>query len=532
MNKLFKIFIFALIVSPLTSQSLEDRYLNQANQKYLAQEYSEAYSLIKFVLNLNEGKELSNPAKVLSEKIFYNFTGELIENKDTSFLVEIQSALSSHPVIASQRVKTEVQTLFEIQLAQEQAAREKEEAVKREKEEQARLAEINRALEVERAAQSRLEEIRAAERAEFEEKAKVYQEQLTRLREEETDRHEKQQTLLREEISRIQDQELERSRQMQEDRAAYEQKMVALMESRDAAALEQQEKMQDILNQTLTTGNSGVTKTSFYIVILLAVIGVSFFLGIGALIFLFIKKAHDDQIRFENTLHAMHASRPITSINNQYALPEVTASMEQLKLADQKSQGALPAPDNEAEKMKILLQKCREQGEQIDMVTQRKNNSKNIAELVFKISKELGYDEKESILHFAIALVYDIGFLGIDPEILNREQVSEEEFGIIQNHVNIGLNMIHFVDREHRHHFREGLLKHHENLDGSGYPSGLKEPEIPYIARVLHIVDSFISLISVRNYRQIMDKESAVRSLQEETGKYDDTILEALYAII
>ena len=307
------------------------------------------------------------------------------------------------------------------------------------------------------------------------------------------------------------------------------------MESRDALAAEQQKDFNKVLQSSIAkqddTASSNATM-SFYVIILIAVIGLFLFLGFGLLIFLSIRHSQDNQKRFENTLYTMQSTRPITSINNQFALPDVTESMEHLQLEDSSGQKALPSPDDEGEKLKEMLTTCKKYGEQINQVTGRKNNSRNTAELVYKISKEMGYDEKECLLHFAVGMIYDIGFMSIDPDILSRENVSDEEFDIIKNHVNLGINMIYFIDKQYQPLFRDGILKHHENLDGSGYPSGLKDTEIPYIARVLHIVESFISLVSSRNYKAIQDRESAIEQLMTETDKYDLKIMEALNAII
>jgi HD-GYP domain-containing protein (c-di-GMP phosphodiesterase class II) len=80
--------------------------------------------------------------------------------------------------------------------------------------------------------------------------------------------------------------------------------------------------------------------------------------------------------------------------------------------------------------------------------------------------------------------------------------------------------------------FADGVLMHHENMDGSGYPEGLSENRIPYIARVIRIAESYIALISRRNYRDIYDKESAVEELRKKPGLYDSDIVTVLETII
>ena len=75
-------------------------------------------------------------------------------------------------------------------------------------------------------------------------------------------------------------------------------------------------------------------------------------------------------------------------------------------------------------------------------------------------------------------------------------------------------------------------MKHHENIDGSGYPNGLKGEEIPQVARLIHVAESYVSLSSKRSYRGAMDKESAVATLREQKNLYDEVVVDALDKIV
>ncbi len=534
-NLLFMILLMLSISFSLGAQDLEERYLSQANQEYLKKNYDDAYLYINFVLNIYQDEELPLPARILGEKIYFFHLSALIESKDFEDIDAISEKLETFPVIASFRVNQALTDIRRIQFEKEEADRIEEENILRMEEEQRRIEQINQALEEERASQERLEAIRIEERRLYEEKEQAYQQQLETIRQAEIERNEQQQEVLREEMSNVQELELQRSQQFQAERAEYEERMIALMESRDAMVADQQKELSEILQTSLVKQDESTSsneKMSFYVIILIAVIGLFLFLGFGLLIFLSIRHSQDNQRQFENTIYTMQTVRPITSLNNQFALPDVTETMEHIQLEDSTGRNSLPAPDDDNEKFKEMLTTCKKYGEQIDQATGRKNNSRNISELIFKISKEMGYDEKECILHFAVGMIYDIGFLSIDPEILSKEQVNEEEFKTIKNHVNIGLNMIYFVEKQYQPLFRDGISKHHENLDGSGYPTGVSDTEIPYIARVIHVVESFNSLISSRNYKSIQDRESAIENLLAETDKYDGRILEALNDIV
>jgi len=554
MNKkiLTMLILFAVVIFA-GAQNLEERYLSKANQEYQNKNYLEAYKYINFVFDIHDGEALPLPAKILGEKIYYYLEVKLEKDNNFEYLDDISLHLNKFPELSSVRVTELFSKINDLRTAKEEEVKVEQEKARKAAEEKARIEAINKALEKERAAQAQQEAIRAEERRIYEEKEKAYQakldflnqlekekavqqqEQLESIHQAELERNKEQQDALRADMANTQEKELQRLKQYQEDRAQYEQRMIALISDRDSKVADQQKEFNDLLKTSIKDQNSSSSsneKMSLYVVILIAVIGLFLFLGFGLLIFLSIRHSQDNQRRFENTLYTMQSTRPITSINNQYALPDVTESIEHFQLEDNSGQKALPSPDDESEKIKEMLQNCKKYGEQINLATNRKNNSRNTSELVYKISKELGYDEKECVLHFAIGMIYDIGFLSIDPDILALEQLSEEQFGIVQSHVNLGLNMIYFVDKQYQPLFRDGILKHHENLDGSGYPSGLKDTEIPYIARVLHVVESFMSLISSRNYKAILDREAAIEKLMEETDKYDQKILEALNAIV
>lgn len=179
-----------------------------------------------------------------------------------------------------------------------------------------------------------------------------------------------------------------------------------------------------------------------------------------------------------------------------------------------------------------LLMKCRELSNKIDSVTGRKNNSLNGAELVYKISREYGFSEKESLLYFAASLVYDIGLLGIDERILKKNNISDTEYEVIQKHVGLGESYLSFVPERYKKIFYEATTLHHENLDGSGYPNGFTDEDIPYLPRVLRVVESYLSQISSREYKVISDQETTIRHLRNESGSYDIGIVEILDRVV
>ena len=129
-------------------------------------------------------------------------------------------------------------------------------------------------------------------------------------------------------------------------------------------------------------------------------------------------------------------------------------------------------------------------------------------------------------------MVYDAGFLDVPEDILAAENLTDEQRQIIRNHVNVTGDHLDFVPEKYRNIFTDAALYHHENEDGSGYPNGLAGEDIPQIAKLIHVVESYNSLISRRNYKQIMDKESAIEELLSKKNMYDETVVKALDGIV
>lgn len=224
--------------------------------------------------------------------------------------------------------------------------------------------------------------------------------------------------------------------------------------------------------------------------------------------------------------------------NNQILLGNVTdlSGMQPLKLANGNAwgQNALPEPEMDDEsknELKRLAIDCEDLGARIDQVTKRKNNSKNVSELVYKLAMKLGLNLNTSMAYFCASMVYDSGFLSLPEDILNAEILNAEQREQLKKHVYSTENLV-FVPEKFKPIFEEAAKYHHENIDGSGYPEGLKGDAIPQIARLIHVAESYNSLISRRNYRAIQDKDSAVEELKSKPNLYDSTVVNALDAIV
>lgn len=270
----------------------------------------------------------------------------------------------------------------------------------------------------------------------------------------------------------------------------------------------------------------------FIVCIILVIVFIIVIIGIR----IAAKASARQSAQFEATLKLVAGMQ---QTNNQLLLGNVTDlnGIGGLRSAGSSRWGvdALPAPEmtqEEKDELKQLAIRCEELGSKIDNISKRKNNSKNISELVYKLSIQLGCNQNTSMLYFCAAMVYDIGFMDIPEEILESSNLTEGQRDQLRDHVNKSEEYFDFVPEKYYQIFVDAAKFHHENEDGSGYPLGKAGDEIPQIAKIIHVVESYNSLISRRNYRAITDKESAIKELLSKPNMYDEIVVKALDAIV
>ena len=131
---------------------------------------------------------------------------------------------------------------------------------------------------------------------------------------------------------------------------------------------------------------------------------------------------------------------------------------------------------------------------------------------------------------FMFSPLHDIGKIAIpDSILLAKRKLNEVEWNIMRSHVTKGREMIEsiitnfgFENIEYVDVLRNIVEFHHEKIDGSGYPSGLKGSEIPFEARVVAVADIFDALSSKRSYKDAWDNDKAFKKLKELTGTHLD----------
>lgn len=141
-----------------------------------------------------------------------------------------------------------------------------------------------------------------------------------------------------------------------------------------------------------------------------------------------------------------------------------------------------------------------------------------------KFAAYLDMEEKSKKELLLAAYLHDIGKLEISKELLNkREKLSQSEFNILRQHPTLGADLVSNIEAFNA--VVPVIKYHHEKYDGSGYPNNIKGNEIPYLARVLTIIDSFDAMTSKRPYNVRKDYNQAIIELKKCAGTHFDVEL-------
>jgi len=144
-------------------------------------------------------------------------------------------------------------------------------------------------------------------------------------------------------------------------------------------------------------------------------------------------------------------------------------------------------------------------------------HSMRVAKYTKMLAQELGYDEETCEQYYNIALMHDIGKVSIPDSVLNKPgKLTDEEFNTIKSHTVRGSDVLNNISL--MPDIIVGAESHHERPDGKGYPKGLKEGEIPRVAQIIAVADTFDAMYSDRPYRSRMNYDKAINIIQEASG--------------
>jgi HD-GYP domain-containing protein (c-di-GMP phosphodiesterase class II) len=159
-------------------------------------------------------------------------------------------------------------------------------------------------------------------------------------------------------------------------------------------------------------------------------------------------------------------------------------------------------------------------------------HTRRIANICVQIGRRMGLTQEELDEVVLLGLLHDIGKIGIPEAILLKpDKLTQDEWEIMKTHSEIGYRIA--LSTPELAHVAEKILSHHEHYDGSGYPRGLKNKEIPKLSRLLSIVDSYDVMTHTRLYKDAMNAESAVQEVQKCSGKqFDPEMVEQFLTIL
>ena len=458
------------------------RFLNKANEAYEDGNIEDAYKYVNQALAVAKDEDSQTNVLYFAQTVYKVKLQELQKKYDDMALIDIKMNLEKYPNIENTTIKKLVKQIEQDQENKEKAAQKAETAAQRKVE------------------QERFE----AQQESMEAQAKAMKEQADAMKE-----------------------QAEATKQGQEDfKNALETGL------KDMGAT-----FTDAFSETAKE-----TKRSTR-VIALSIIGIAIIIVFLVLLIMVIikKAAKANLVQQEQYAQAFRLLAQNQNQTNRLMLGGITdiyGGNPSLRIAGSSTwapAAALPDvtfSEEDEEELKQIAVKCEEIGQQIDNVTGRKNNSKNVAELVYKLSIQLGLPQGMAMLNFCAAMIYDAGFLAIDPDLLVATQLTEEEKQAMKEHVNLAEKHLDFVPKKYWSVFEDAAMKHHENIDGTGYPQGLEGDEIPQIARLIRVAESYVSLSSKRSYRGAMDKETAVNTLKEQPVIYDTEVVEALDKLV
>ena len=163
--------------------------------------------------------------------------------------------------------------------------------------------------------------------------------------------------------------------------------------------------------------------------------------------------------------------------------------------------------------------------------TYTRGHSDRVSEFSVLLGKKMGLSDQDLRTLQIGGLFHDIGKIGVPDTILQKEsKLTDDEYSEIKNHPSIGAHILSTATL-----FKDiiPIVKHHhERYDGHGYPSQLKGEEIPYLARITAIADSFDAMTSRRTYRDAMPLETVISEFMRCRGSQFDPELDDAFVDI
>lgn len=161
-----------------------------------------------------------------------------------------------------------------------------------------------------------------------------------------------------------------------------------------------------------------------------------------------------------------------------------------------------------------------------------KGHSERVAKYSEMIARKMGYSDDDAKTLYIMALMHDVGKIGISDAIINKPgALTNEEFKIIKIHPVIGADILKEVDAFEK--ISEIALNHHERVDGKGYPNGLTGNGISDEVAIVSVADAYDAMTSQRSYRDIMEQAEVRAEIKKGIGtQFKKQQAEAMLEII
>ena len=163
-----------------------------------------------------------------------------------------------------------------------------------------------------------------------------------------------------------------------------------------------------------------------------------------------------------------------------------------------------------------------------------RGHTKRVSSMAIQLGKRMNLSSRELDALRIGGILHDIGKIGIPDAILKKEGgLDPDEWAVMKTHPDVGYQVAYPLKRT-LHQALDIIRYHHEKMDGSGYPDGLKGEAICMVARIMAVVDCYDALITDRPYRKAFTPEEVRRLLQKESTecRLDGKVVDALMAML
>ncbi len=159
--------------------------------------------------------------------------------------------------------------------------------------------------------------------------------------------------------------------------------------------------------------------------------------------------------------------------------------------------------------------------DKLDMFTKR--HSENVANLVGRICEYMHCNNQFTIHCILAGYLHDVGKLFIPKEITNKTgRLTDEEYEIMKTHTTLGYQ--YCMDDLALRPYSDGPWYHHEALNGTGYPRGLRKPDIPYSAQIIRVADEYDAIVTKRQYTTHVNISQTLKELIKDALPSNDVI--------